>query len=364
MESKALVPQGRFLPAIPGDYEHLKTVVEIGYPVRQARTFLLRNLGNRITFHLVEAQRGEAVGNVRAIQVNPGAGGDPVFIKAVRLLPDGSEASYYVPEEMVETRAVVLTLDKRPPPPLGPYDEIVLHVPVTGYLRFLPGVFQGGAPIARRDIVKADEVSARRWGVKDDVTTTEVRGVDAEGMRRFLFIFQHQMTGIVDRINEISSLTDPLTCDPRFLPWIASWVGFTLDEGLPLHQQRELVRRAIRLYRTRGTVDGMEEMIRVLTAAPVAVSPREKPQAFVLGAATLAGGRNPSERYVGGEPPAHYLYREERPATSFFALVLERREQFRRRFTQRAPGVLRRIAQVVTQEKPAHVTFTLRFDEE
>ena len=364
MEGNALVPSSRFLPTIPGDYEHLKTVVEIGYPVRQARSYLLRNLGNRVSFHLVEAKRGESIGKVRAIQVNPGAGGDPVYIKAVRLLPDGTEASYYVPEDMVAVQAVVLTLDRRPPPALGPYDEIVLHVPVTGYLRFLPGVFQGGAPVARRDVVKADEVSQRRWGVKDEVSTTEVRGVDAEAMRRFLFIFQHQMTGVVDRISEISALTDPLTCDPRFLPWIASWVGFTLDEGLPLHQQRELVRRAIRLYRTRGTVAGMEEMIRVLTAAPVAVSSREKPQPFVLGAATLAGGRTPAERYVGGEPPAHYIYREERPATSFFALVLERRDRFTRRFTQRAPGVLRRIAQVVTQEKPAHVTFTLRFDEE
>lgn len=362
MDGNTLVPSGKFLPAIPGDYQHLKTVVKVGFPVRKARIYLLRNLGNRIHFHLIEAKRGETIGCVRAIQVKPGAGGDPVYVKAVRLLPDGSEASYYVPEEMVETQAVVLTLDQRPPPPLGPDDEIVLHVPVTGYLRFLPGVFQGGAPIARRDIVKASEVSLRRWGVQDEVTTTEVRGVDADAMRRFLSIFQHQMTGIVDRISAISSLTDPLTCDPNFLPWIASWVGFTLDEGLPLHQQRELVRRAIRLYRTRGTIEGMEEMIRVLTAAPVVVSPRQKPKAFVLGATTLAGGRTPGERYIGGEPPAHFLYRLERPATSFFALVLERRESFTRRFTQRAPGVLRRIAQVVTQEKPAHVTFTLRFD--
>ena len=322
MPGTSLIPQSSFLPSVPGDYEHLRTVVEIGYPVRQARSYLLRNLGNRVHFQLVEARRGETIGCVRAIQVNPGVGGDPVCIKAMRFLPDGSEASYYVPEAMCEVRAVILTLNRRPPPPIGPNDEIVLHVPVTGYLRFLPGVYQGGAPMARRDVVKADEVSVRRWGVQDQVHTTEVRGVDADAMRRFLFIFQHQMTGIVDRISEISSLTDPLTCDPRFLPWIASWVGFTLDEGLPLHQQRELVRRAIRLYRTRGTVGGMEEMIRVLTAAPVAVSPREKPQPFVLGAATLAGGRSPAERYVAGEPPAHYLYREERPATSFFALVL------------------------------------------
>ena len=62
---------------------------------------------------------------------------------------------------------------------------------------------------------------------------------------------------------------DPLTADAKFLPWLASWVGFQLDESLPVHQQRELVRRAIRLMRTRGTRLGIEEMVRVLTSAPV-----------------------------------------------------------------------------------------------
>lgn len=358
------VPSGKALPAVPGDFRHVETVVRIGYPVRQAQLYLRRNLGNRVTIQLVEARRSEKLGRVRAAQINPAAGGDPIFIRSVRTLPDGSVASDFIPDDLVEVRAELITLDGRPPPALDVGDEIVLHVPVRSYLRFLPGAFQGGAPTQRRDIVKADEVSARRWGTKDEITTTQVRGVDGDAMRRLLFIFQHQMTSVVDRITDIPSLTDPLTCDPRFLPWIASWVGFTLDEGLPLHQQRELVRRAIRLYRTRGTAEGMEEMIRVLTAAPVSVSPREKPQPFVLGAATLAGGGTPAERYLNDEPPAHYLYRSERAAINFFALVLERRDRFEQRFRQRGPDVLRRIAQVVTNERPAHVTFTIRFDEE
>ena len=34
-----------------------------------------------------------------------------------------------------------------------------------------------------------------------------------------------------------------------------------------------------------------------------------------------------------------------------------------RRFGERAPAVLRRIAQIVSNEKPAHVSFTIRFEE-
>ena len=74
--------------------------------------------------------------------------------------------------------------------------------------------------------------------------------------------------------------------------------------------------------------------------------------------------RTPAERYIRGEPPAHYLYDVKREGTNFFALVLEPRDRFARRFSERAPQVLRRLTQIVTAEKPAHVTFTVRFDDD
>ncbi len=350
--------------SVPDDYLHLRTVVQVQYPVRQAQSYLRRVMGNPLRVHLVEATRGESIGNIRSIEVYPAAGGDPVLLRAIRCLPDGTEAGPFVPLELTDPQVQVNTWDGRPPPGLGPSDWVVLHVPVRSYMRFLPGVFQGAAPMQRRDIVQADEVSLRRWGHGEgDQVTTQVESTDADATRRFLFIFQHLMTTVVDKVTDIPSITDPLTCDPRFLPWLASWVGFSLDEGLPLHQQRELTRRAIRLYRTRGTRDGMEEIVKVLTAAPVAVSEREKPQPFVLGKATLAGGATVVDRYLRKEPPPYFVVEPKRRDTTFFCLVLERRERFERRFAERAPDVLRRIAKVVTDEKPAHVTFTIRFDE-
>ena len=108
----------------------------------------------------------------------------------------------------------------------------------------------------------------------------------------FGLLFQHMMTDVTDRIDRIVDLTDPLLCDSSFLPWLASWVGFELDQSLPVHQQRELVRRAIRLFRTRGTRLGIEEMVRVLTSAPVRVSERRRPHPVCLGQATLLGGQD------------------------------------------------------------------------
>lgn len=363
MSTQLPVPASSYT-RVPEDFHHLRVVVEVQYPVRAARTYLNRHLSNRVTLHLVEARRGERVGHVRAVQINPAAGGDPILVRALRTLPDGTPASYFVRDDLLTITAELITTDGRPPGALDPRDEVVLHVPVRSYLRFLPGCYQGGMPTDTREVSRADGTAMRRYGARDEITTREVRGVNTDAMRRFLFIFQQLMTSVVDRIDGIPSLTDPLTSDPKFLPWIASWVGFTLDESLPLHQQRELVRRAIRLYRTRGTQEGMQEIIQVLTAAPARVSAREKPQPFVLGAATLAGGRNVSDRYLRGEPPAHYLYQSERDAINFFALVLEPRNRFAKRFSERAPAVLRRLTQIVTAEKPAHVSFTVRFEDD
>ena len=355
---------------LPGDYHHLETVVRVNYPMKSARTYLNRHMSNKVDYRLVEARRGERLGHVREVQVEPSGGGDPLFVRQIRVLPDGSPAGPFAPEELIRFRAELVTQDDRPAPPLRPDDTIILHVPVRGYLRFLPAVYQGAIPAERQDKVRADEVSERGWGL-DRPSNDSRRNVtqeNTESLKRFLFVFHHLMTTVVDSIEELPELTNPLTTDPQFLPWVASWVSFSLDESLPLYQQRELVRRAIRLYRKRGTREGMEEIVRVLTGAPARVEQRSRPMPFVLGGATLAGGRTVAQRYSSdgfpdGEPPPFYLYDYARPATSFFTLVLERRERFARRFSERAPDVLRRLAQIVTAEKPAHITFTIRFEE-
>jgi hypothetical protein len=84
---------------------------------------------------------------------------------------------------------------------------------------------------------------------------------------------------------------------------------------------------------------------------------------LAFGRSTLAGGPTVEARYLRAEPPASFLVAPDRAPTTFFALVLEPMDRFRRRFGERAPTVLRRIAQIVTSERPAHVTFTILFAE-
>ena len=362
----ANVPQ-RFgsLPPVrsTGDYAYLEQIVRIGFPVEEARVFLKRHLGNRVTYRLVEAGRGEDPGRVRAIEVQPEDGGSVIHVVADRLLPDGTPASYFTPEDLVEVHARIESEHGGPVPPLQPRDVLILHVPVASYLRFLPGVFQGAAPTSTRDVQRLTERSMRQYGGQEQVTLSEVQSHNADQFRRFLFVFQHLMTTVTERIDELPAITNPLVVNPKFLPWLSSWVNFALDEALPLHQQRELVRRSIRLHRTRGTRAGIEEMIRVLTSAPVVIEEHRPPQQCVVGGLTLAGGTTIEERYLRGEPPAHFLQREGRKSGTFFVLRLENKQAFRKRFGERAPSVLQRITQIVTREKPAHISFTLQFDD-
>jgi phage tail-like protein len=218
--------------------------------------------------------------------------------------------------------------------------------------------------VSSQDLARTRESRLQRWQGRDlqDIQVSEWR-VDEDPMRQFLFIFQHVMTSLTEKIDHIIDLTDPMSCDSKFLPWLASWVGFSLDESLPVHQQRELVRRAIRLMRTRGTRLGIEEMVRVLTSAPVRVEERRRPRPAALGSATLIGGRHVVERYQKEEPLGVYLMEPaERLDTSFFTMRLEPRQRFQARFGERASQVLRRIVNVVSQERPTHVAFVIRFD--
>ena len=364
MSANPPVPYGSLPPArSTGDYAYLEEIVRIGFPVQDARTYLKRHLGNEVGYRLVEAERGEDPGVVRAIEVEPQDGGERVVVRAERTLPDGTPASYYTPEDLVEIRARIENEYGGPVSPLQPRDKLVLNVPVRSYLRFLPGVFQGAIPATSRELTRTTERSIRQWGAREQVTVTEVDQHNADQFRRFLFIFQHLMTTVTERIDVLPELTNPMVADPKFLPWLSSWVNFALDEALPLHQQRELVRRSIRLHRTRGTRLGIEEMISVLTSAPVVIEEHRRPQPAVLGGMTLAGGRNIEERYMRNEPPGHFLLKGGRSPRSFFVLRLESQDAFRRRFGERAGAVLRRITQIVTREKPAHVSFTLQFDD-
>ena len=338
-----------------GDYAYLEQVVRIGFPVLDARAFLRRHLGNQVGYRLVEAKRGEEPGQVRAIEVHPQDGGSTVNVLAERTLPDGTPASYYTPEDLVEIRARIESEFGGPVSPLQPRDKIILHVR-SRLLSLLAWRLSGAAPTHREASLRRRSV-IRQWGGQDEVTVTQVGR--HERISSSLPVHLQAVTTIAT-IDGLPQMTNPMVVDPKFLPWLASWVDFSWMKRCPCISNARLLRRSIHSPNS-GHERGHAEMIRVLTVHPL--SSRSIDPASVLGRMTLAGGRNIEERYLRHEPPGHFLLKEGRKSSTFFVLRLESQDAFRKRFGERASAVLRRIAHIVTREKPAHVSFTLQFDE-
>ena len=346
-----------------GDYQYITKVVQIGYSLRAARSYLSRHIGNQIHYQLLEVERGEEVGTIREAEVRSCDGGPTVLIYTQRTLPDGSPASFFTPKELVEIQTIVETDDGSPVPTLRSNDIIILYVPVRSYLRFLPGLYRGSTPMMRQDVMNYDERSQRQLSKKSQVFTAKTTFQQSDQFQRFMLMFQHMMMTVLDRIDHIPLLTDPLRVDAAFLPWLSSWVNFYFDASLPLHQQRELIRRAIRLQRMRGTSAGIAEMIQILTSTPVTILERKKPQACVLGKMRLAGGKTIAGRFLRKEPPGSYIVAAERKPMSFFVIKLEAMPKFYQRFGERSTDILRQIILIVTREMPAHVVFTIQFED-
>ncbi|NMG10096.1 phage tail protein [Brasilonema sp. UFV-L1] len=161
------------------------------------------------------------------------------------------------------------------------------------------------------------------------------REVDYIG--RFMKIFEQAFQPVIDSFNVMWANLDPLTSPQALLPFLAHWVAWPIDSVWNLNQQRRLIRRAVELYRWRGTRKGLRLYLHLYTGLPLDeehISITEPfGQSFILGeaklgTAVLAGGR-----------AFHFVVhlRSDRPHSIHEEL----------------------IRQIIEQEKPAYCTYEL-----
>ena len=133
---------------------------------------------------------------------------------------------YY--EESYETAMTVLSQD----PPKGQVVDadtvVTIHVAQRSFSEFLPGIF--------------------RTSIYEGHTH----------IRDYLWIIRHMFDSVADKVNNIARLFDPYETPAEFLPWLAGWIGFVLDEDWPEGKKRYFLRRAVDYYRIRGTVKGLK----------------------------------------------------------------------------------------------------------
>ena len=82
-------------------------------------------------------------------------------------------------------------------------------------------------------------------------------------LSRYLPIFESVMLTIEDKIANSSRYYNPMAAPDEFVPWLASWLHFVLDDKWPDEKKRRLILRASALYKERGTKEGLLDYIEI-----------------------------------------------------------------------------------------------------
>lgn len=83
--------------------------------------------------------------------------------------------------------------------------------------------------------------------------------------------FDQELAPIFASLDNFDAYLDPMLAPADFVDWLGTWVAAVPDDSWTSHRRRELVARAVALYRIRGTRHGLESYLGVLTGGEVEV---------------------------------------------------------------------------------------------
>jgi phage tail-like protein len=172
------------------------------------------------------------------------------------------------------------------------------------------------------------------------------REVDFIG--RFMKIFEQAFQPIVNSYNVMWANLDPLTAPQALLPFMAHWVAWQVDSVWDLQQQRRLIRRAVELYRWRGTRKGLRLYLHLYTGLPLDEHlPNEADKHISItepfGPSFIIGDAQLGNAVLAGGQPYHFIVRLRSNISS---------------------GIINEqlIERIIEQEKPAFCTYELSIE--
>lgn len=308
--------------------DSLERIVRERLPAELGLSIVEHSLGNPVRVEYVEEVRRRLQGKVVGARIRPSGGSPPTTLSTA---PDNPAEVRY------EQEGKPVRLAR-----LEPRDSVSLLVATRGYGQYLPAVLTQGAQ-------------------------SEHGTLGGDFLKRYLLLFQTLNFEVERRVEGRGRIVDPVRMDPKFLPWLASWVDFTLDERIPVTRRRIFLRRAVELFQWRGTVFGVGEMIKTLTGLTAEIVPRRGPQPMELGNCALARPRDEDAAlrlpYVthAGE---HLLVSPRFAAAEYFTIVLANRDVLVAQFQDRLVELLEQVARVAQHERPAHLQFVICFKDE
>ncbi len=153
--------------------------------------------------------------------------------------------------------------------------------------------------------------------------------LDDAFIQRFCDGLDDVLAPVPSTLDSFSAFLDPQLTPADFLEWLAGWVGIEIDRTWPIERRRAMVANAATLYRRRGTVAGLADLVELfLGVRPDIVEGGGVAWSRIPGASIPGtdGGTlvvrlqmaepNPStvaklDRLVGANKPAHLSHRVE-----------------------------------------------------
>jgi phage tail-like protein len=242
------------------------------------------------------------------------------------------EKARIVLEDASLTRVVVLyresyedrdtVLEQRPARGQMVYEgtEVTIWVARRGYLEHLPAIYRRSDAVGRNLV------------------------------RDLCFVFEHMFDSIDRNLVDGWRFYDPHVAPMEFLDWLSGWTAFTLDLDWPEAQKRALVKRAVDLYRIRGTKRGLTLFLKLFTGHEPEIVENEWPfKGFRLeGEGAEQGARIAIDSVVLPPMDLAHCFVVKMPI----------------RFDAVTPEMVIRIHQIIQLEKPAHTHYYLQFAEE
>ncbi len=164
--------------------------------------------------------------------------------------------------------------------------DLQIYFPRRSFLRYLPGTYQ-------------EDQASKAF------------------LEHFLSLFESFSYGIENEIAQMPKYFDPQAAPADFLNWLGSWLAIARDDNWAPERKRELIARAYDLYKIRGTVDGMKEIVKLYTDAdPILIEHFRLKTPLVIGAETQVGVST-----VVGRSLSNQLVLEETSTIGDFTLI-------------------------------------------
>jgi phage tail-like protein len=173
---------------------------------------------------------------------------------------------------------------------------------------------------------------------------------------RYLKVFEHLLTGrrdaldvtpgVEETLGRIHRYFDPLSAPSEFVELLASWVAVRLAGEWPEAKRRRFVAEVVPLYKKRGTVEGLTNILRIYIGPDTAVE--DVLPDLQTGINTVLDG----EMRLGGFKPHFFVVHV---ALSFDSLGESPGREF-------VAGVEQTVKVIVDAEKPAHTYYSIAWD--